>query len=66
MFIWGFAHPWTGLEVDGQLMMGSDYFYSEVDGQLMMGSDYFYSCCFCVLKVFLKKFNYYYYYFILN
>ena len=50
VFIWGFVHPWTGLEVDGQLMMG----------------DYFYSVCFCVLKVFFKKFNYYYYFFILN
>ena len=39
VFIWGFVHPWTGLEVDGPVNDGS---------------------------VFFKKFNYYYYFFILN
>jgi hypothetical protein len=51
VFIWGFVHPWTGLEVDGPVNDGSVYFYT---------------VCFCVLKVFFKKFNYYYYFFILN
>jgi len=26
VFIWGFVHPWTGLEVDGPVNDGSVYF----------------------------------------